>query len=507
MPSQKTPGRPGGDVSRFQRPGSETSQRNTQVRRMPPPRNAYEREEKKVFPYWTIPVVFVCVGLLSLISWWVAQEYQVYQQFQEVSRQVAVDTFYPGIRVNGTDIGGMTMGEAQVALESHTNQQSEAFAIGITYGDKKWRITSEEVPIRFDTQEVLARAYALGRRGSLKQRYSDVQMLKTGGASFETGLGYDKGKVRELTDVVVARIDRPATDATLYAFDPVTKTFVFTPEQVGYAADADRLYRDVVEALDAGRYDAVVEVTGAPVQPAVTQAMLTPMFGRVSSFTTETTKDNNRNTNIALSSDALNGRVVMPGETLSFNECTGQRTKAKGYKEAGAISGGQLIDDTGGGVCQTSSTLFNAVVRANLEIVDRSQHSWPSTYVPKGEDAAVDWPRLDFVFRNNTDFPVFILAWYEDQKVTVEVYGKMLENGTTINLYSETIRTLTPSDEVIYTRDESMARGASKVAKKKRTGYVVDTYKVFYDVNGIELRREKLWQTTYRAVQKEIYYN
>ena len=76
-----------------------------------------------------------------------------------------------------------------------------------------------------------------------------------------------------------------------------------------------------------------------------------------------------------------------------------------------------------------------------------------------------------------------------------------------INLYSETIRTLTPSDEVIYTRDESMARGASKVAKKKRTGYVVDTYKVFYDVNGIELRREKLWQTTYRAVQKEIYYN
>ena len=127
--------------------------------------------------------------------------------------------------------------------------------------------------------------------------------------------------------------------------------------------------------------------------------------------------------------------------------------------------------------------------------------------MPKGEDAAVDWPRLDFVFRNNTDFPVFILAWYEDQKVTVEVYGKMLENGTTINLYSETIRTLTPSDEVIYTRDESMARGASKVAKKKRTGYVVDTYKVFYDVNGIELHREKLWQTTYRAVQKEIYYN
>ena len=102
---------------------------------------------------------------------------------------------------------------------------------------------------------------------------------------------------------------------------------------------------------------------------------------------------------------------------------------------------------------------------------------------------------------------MFILAWYEDQKVTVEVYGKMLENGATIGLYSETIRTLTPSDETLYTRDESMASGSSKVAKKKRTGYVVDTYKVYYDANGTEIRREKLWQTTYRAVQKEIYYN
>ena len=103
----------------------------------------------------------------------------------------------------------------------------------------------------------------------------------------------------------------------------------------------------------------MVQVTGAPVQPAVTQEMLVPMFGRISSFTTETTNDSNRNTNISLSADALNGKVVMPGETLSFNESTGQRTTEKGYKEAGAISGGQLIDDTGGGVCQTSSTLFN----------------------------------------------------------------------------------------------------------------------------------------------------
>ena len=431
----------------------------------------------------------------------------MYRQFQNVSRQVATGTLYPGISVNGVDVGGMTLEEATAALETNTQQQGEAFAIGIAYGERKWRITSEEVPLRFDTQEVLERAFALGRRGSLRDRYAEIQSLQNGGVSFATSLGYDREKVRELTDTVAAAIDQPATDATLYAFDPTLKSFVFTPEQAGFAVDADKLYADVLAALDAGQYDAMIQVTGAPVQPAVTQEMLVPMFGRISSFTTETTNDSNRNTNISLSADALNGKVVMPGETLSFNESTGQRTAEKGYKEAGAISGGQLIDDTGGGVCQTSSTLFNAVVRADLEIVERSQHTWPSSYVPRGEDAAVDWPRLDFVFRNNTGYPIFLLAWYADQTVTVEVYGKLLDGGGTIDLYSETIETLTPSDEVIRTRDTSMAPGTSKVAKQKRTGYVVDTYKVYYDANGVELRREKLWRTTYRAVQKEIYYN
>ena len=431
----------------------------------------------------------------------------MYRQFQNVSRQVATGTLYPGISVNGVDVGGMTLEEATAALETNTQQQGEAFAIGIAYGERKWRITSEEVPLRFDTQEVLERAFALGRRGSLRDRYAEIQSLQNGGVSFATSLGYDREKVRELTDTVAAAIDQPATDATLYAFDPTLKSFVFTPEQAGFAVDADKLYADVLAALDARQYDAMIQVTGARVQPAVTQEMLVPMFGRISSFTTETTNDSNRNTNISLSADALNGKVVMPGETLSFNESTGQRTAEKGYKEAGAISGGQLIDDTGGGVCQTSSTLFNAVVRADLEIVERSQHTWPSSYVPRGEDAAVDWPRLDFVFRNNTGYPIFLLAWYADQTVTVEVYGKLLDGGGTIDLYSETIETLTPSDEVIRTRDTSMAPGTSKVAKQKRTGYVVDTYKVYYDANGVELRREKLWRTTYRAVQKEIYYN
>ena len=154
-----------------------------------------------------------------------------------------------------------------------------------------------------------------------------------------------------------------------------------------------------------------------------------------------------------------------------------------------------------------TSTLFNAVVRADLEIVKRSAHSWPSTYVEKGEDATVNWPSLDFVFRNNGKFPVFVAAWYADQQVTVEIYGQMLEDGQTIDLYSEVTKTVKPSDEILYVEDESLPVGTTKAGRQKRTGYVVDTYKVYSDSNGNEIRREKLWTTNYRATQQEILFN
>ena len=199
--------------------------------------------------------------------------------------------------------------------------------------------------------------------------------------------------------------------------------------------------------------------------------------------------------------------MVLPGQTMSFNNCTGQRTGAKGYREAGASAGGGLGDDTGGGVCQTSSTLFNAVVRADLEIVERTAHSWPSSYVEKGEDATGNYPPLDFVSRNNGDFPVFVVAWYADREVTVEIYGRMLDNGMTIDLESTVTKTMKPSDEVIWVEDESLPVGQTKAGRQKRTGYVVDTFKVYKDAQGNELERKKLWTTTYRAQQEEMLFN
>ena len=164
------------------------------------------------------------------------------------------------------------------------------------------------------------------------------------------------------------------------------------------------------------------------------------------------------------------------------------------------------MPEVGGGVCQTSSTLFNAVARANLEIVYRSPHAWPSDYVEKGMDATVNWPNLDFKFKNNTDYPVFIVAYYEDRKVTVELYGVGLQDGMTIDLQSVVTRTIPAPEGTKYVLNTSLAPGETKDTVKARTGYVVETYQVWYK-NGEEVSRNLLCTSTYKAYQKTVEYN
>ena len=464
------------------------------------------KEERSLFPLWTLVVIVLCVGL------WVygAKLYQdlvaAYRTYAAISQAAAQTTFFPGVTVDGIDLGGMTRGEAQALFTDRQAQTTEAFSLIVASGERRWRITSQEVPVTFNADAVLEQAYAIGRSGTLLERYQEIERARTQGVSLTTGYVYDRSAVRDLVEIVGDSLDVAATDARLSAFDVSNRTFTFEAESAGYRIDRDKLESDILAALDAHAYDSVIVPQGERVEPQVTLSQLQGLFGRISSFTTTTTRDSDRNTNIALSASALNGRVVQPGETLSFNTCTGQRTGEKGYREAGAIAGGVLVDDTGGGVCQTSSTLFNAVVRADLQIVERYAHSWPSSYVNKGEDATVNWPSLDFVFKNNGDFPVFVVAWYEAQQVTVEIYGHMLENGMTIDLESTVTQTIKPSDEVLYTLDESLPVGTRKAGRSKRTGYVVDTYKVYKDSEGNEIRREKLWTTTYRAQQDEILY-
>jgi len=301
-------------------------------------------------------------------------------------------------------------------------------------------------------------------------------------------------------------VNREPVNSMVYSFDFNSKTFTFTDDQPGAKIDPDQLYAQLTEVLDSGTTKQELRVVPEKVIADLTKAELMNSFGLISAYTTNTTKDKNRNANIELSAQAISGITVQPGETFSFNGATGERTAAKGYKEAPAISGGQSKDEVGGGVCQTSSTLFNAVVRADLEIVERNAHAWPSSYIEKGFDATVNWPGLDFKFKNNTDQPIFIVAGYSNRQVTVNIYGMSLGPGVKIDLESELVRTIPQPEGINYVVNTSLAPGETKKTVTGRKGYEVNTWKVWYQGDR-EIKREILFKTTYKAYQETVEYN
>lgn len=462
------------------------------------------RRRRRRFPWWTLPIIVLCLCLLAAA--WVFADEQIaqYNQFNTKRATVAGNVFFGPVYIDDTPIGGLTMDEARVALSGHIDAQAASFRLTLSADGRQWQISSEDIPMAWNTEALLQQAYMIGRKGSLEERYRQVTGLTTP-INLYSEFSYDREAVRQITDAIARELTIAPVSAEVVAFDVANRSFAFSNETVGQAVDAESLYRTVIYQLDSGQYGSVVSINVAPQQPAVTRAQLEAEYTRIASFTTKTTKDSNRNNNINLAAHALNGKMIAAGGTISFNETTGERTKDKGYLEAGAIENGRTVQETGGGVCQVSSTLFNALARANCAIEDRKPHAWPSDYVPRGEDATVDWPRLDLVMRNTSDAPMFITAWYEDQTVTVEVYGLSLGDGVTIELESETTYQKKPT-EVVYTYNASLPIGTEKQVKKPRTGYSVQTYKVWLQ-DGQVTARDKFYTSEYRMISEEYEYN
>ena len=436
--------------------------------------------------------------------------------FDECRKEVYTGKIYPGVYIDDEHVGGLTKEEAIRKISSLHNDAAGAFDITVSVGNESWHVNSERVPVSRNTEEIVEKAWAVGRSNTsglkggavtpFQEHVNQVADLRTHPSTFATKQDYDHEALRNLTDGIVNYVNRDPVNSMVYSFDFNTKTFTFTDDQPGARIDPDQLYAQLTQELDSGTTQKELRVVPEKVIADLTKAELMNSFGLISAYTTNTTKDKNRNTNIELSARAISGITVQPGEIFSFNGATGERTAAKGYKEAPAISGGQSKDEVGGGVCQTSSTLFNAVVRADLEIIERNAHAWPSSYIEKGFDATVNWPGLDFKFRNNTNQPIFIVAGYSNRQVTVNIYGMSLGPGVKIDLESELVRTLPQPEGINYVINTSLAPGETKKTVTGRKGYEVNTWKVWYQGNR-EIKREVLFKTTYKAYQETVEYN
>jgi vancomycin resistance protein YoaR len=459
-------------------------------------------------------IIFVCIAILAFLIYTVSDRYKLNPAFQSNVKLLDTNTFFSEIYVDNIDISGRTVSEAKSMLSQSAVYTDQHFSVSVDVDGFVWKITQNELPLKRNLDAVLGEAYAIGRQNTnavgretpYESRLRTIRLLEKTPAVLYTKITYDIASVRQLSEIIAAQVNRSPVDAMIATFDYNTKSFTFTNDSPGAYISGNDVYLAITGQLDAGNYNASISLKSQPVAPNVTSASLMRNFKMISTFTTTTNSNENRNTNINLAAHALSGTTVQPGETFSFNGTTGERTVAKGYLPAPAIADGTTVDDIGGGVCQLSGTLFNAVAMADLEIVYRSPHAWPSDYVEKGRDATVDWPSLDFKFKNNKDTPIFIVAGYQKKKVTVELYGMSLGNGISVELQTKLISKKDPPDEPIYQQNPELPAGTEQVLKKARTGYVVETYRI-YKNSGVEYDRKLLFTSTYKMIQEVIEYN
>lgn len=209
----------------------------------------------------------------------------------------------------------------------------------------------------------------------------------------------------------------------------------------------------------------------------------------------------NRSNNIAISTEKIDGTIIMPGETFSYNQTVGERTIAEGYKEAGAYAGGRVVQDVGGGICQTSSTLYNAALLANLEIVDRSNHQFLTSYVDAGRDATVAWGSIDFQFKNTRTYPIKIEATAKNGVCTMSIYGIKEETEYEVVIQSEVLSYIPFTTK--YEDDETLDEGEEVVEQSGYRGCTSEAYRILKQ-NGEVVSKTLLSKDTYDPMTRII---
>ena len=444
---------------------------------------------------------FLLAGLIVICVLAGAYQLMQYTRFMKMRAAVDAEGFYAGTVVEGVDISQMTLNQAQ----AHWAEQIEPAYSGRTVTfDVGGSVSAKDLGYESDYAQVLEAAWYGQKNGTLAQRYAALTSAGDQGYSVTRRL-YDPEAVAAYARSAGEKIDTPVQEAGVSGFDVDSMTFTFSQGIPGRTLDQEKLISDIQSALEAGGGEVTLSI--AETAPQVATEDIQAQYGlRAYAVTDASSSKKNRLSNIQLALNSINGLCLQPGEEFSFNEVVGKRTAERGYKVATAYSAGEVTEELGGGICQVSTTLFNAVVKSDLEITERHNHSIPVSYVDKGKDATVSWGAQDFKFKNNTDAPVYIVALLsEDKKVRIGVFGKVLEDGMYITVESEV--THRDKHQTTYQYNAFLAPGTQSELQSGRDGYSAVAYKLYWTKDGDLIQKETLCKSEYRRRDAIIEYN
>ncbi|MFZ5640108.1 MAG: VanW family protein [Bacillota bacterium] len=402
---------------------------------------------------------------------------------------------FPGVFINGIDVGNLTPAEAEAKLRQKLEALSETTLV-LRHENKKWHLPYSDLEVKLNYRQSAWSAYELGRETNPVARVISSFKLRRHRADIDLEITFNESKADGFLTVLARELNHPGRDARV---SWQNGRLVVTPEQNGMELDIPAARQQIIEAVKA--------LTAGPVDLAVKQKIPRVMARELASIKDElasftTTFDpgkTNRAHNIRLAAEFLNNSIVKPGEIFSFNKQVGPRMAKYGYKEAPVIANNRLQPGIGGGVCQVSTTLYQALLHAGMSAKERTPHSKPPGYVPLGQDAAVADNQIDFTFENTGQYPVLITAAVAGNKLTVRILGKK-EHNYVVRLTSENIRKITPAQVTVA--DPSLPRG-KKIFTKGDYGYRVKVFRTITE-NGKVVKKELLSDDYYRPTDAVV---
>ena len=404
------------------------------------------------------------------------------------------DKIAKNVYVKDVNIGKLTKDEAKDKIIKEYHMEPFKF----NYQDDEWIIESEKVNVTYDIDKTIENAYNVNRNSNI---FANIFKSIKSTIGFKTKVNvvvdFDKDKLNKELEKISEDINVEVKNATLDVKDDKVKV---VKEKTGLELDRKSSIENFVKTLQSGIFEEELVVT--KIEPEVRSSDLKNIDTLLGSYSTVLSdRSAGRVENIKLAAKKTSDVLLMPGEEFSYNEHTGIRNAENGYKNAAVISGGKVVDGLGGGVCQVSSTMFNTVLYAGLDIVSRTNHSIRSSYVPLGRDATVTDGAIDFVFRNGHKNPVFIKNYYSNGRITCQIFGvksdkQKIEIQTSINA--------TIPYGVREKSDSTLKEGERKILERGRTGYKVTTYRIFYDKNGKVVKKETVCSSYYPKKDEEV---
>lgn len=411
------------------------------------------------------------------------------------------DKICDNIYIGECDVSGMSRQEAKAVLVEK-QEKDKTLTVSLKVDEKHTVATLEEMGIQYaDIDKLTKKAVEYGKTGSVWIRSRQIGRLKKEKKVFACEISLDDEKAKQVITQRAVPLAEHAKDAQIVRKG---NAFKITEEQDGQTVDIKAAIQKIEKKLNGewDHSDFSVKLPLKTEKPSIVKTDLESIQDVLGTFSTDA-GGGERWQNLKTGVEHLNGKILMPGEKLSVHDETAPYDAEHGYVEAGSYENGQVVNSYGGGICQVSTTLYNAVLYAELEVIERYPHSMLVAYVDPSRDAAIAGDYLDFVFQNSYETPIYLEGEIDDNnQLRFTIYGKETRDpDRTIEFESETLKT--EDYGVVYQENSQAALGSMKYSGSPHTGKVAQLWKIEYK-NGKEVKREIVNNSTYEKSDQII---